>query len=162
RFMQWQRTRVRKNKPVPGLKPRVLEELERRLFTHCEPFQKMTLRSITRRQIAARLDQIEADSGPRAAQLVRAALSAMFNFAIKRGYLETNEAAYAPKREQNDRTRVLTPFGLNEAQKAKLQGEPEISLIWNALPKGDYGDICKLLLLTGCRRDEIGRLKWSE
>src|SRR5262249_11022158 len=162
RYMEWQRTRVRKNKPVAGLKPRTREELERRLFTHCKPFHGMALRSITRRQIATRLDQIAADSGPRAAELVRSALSSMSNYAIQCGYLERNEAAFAPKREQNDRTRVLAPFGLNDEQKAKLRGKPEVAVLWNALPQSDYGDILKLLLLTGCRRDEIGRLKWSE
>jgi integrase len=42
-----------------------------------------------------------------------------------------------------------------------LRSAPEIRVIWNALPEGDYGDILRLLLLTGCRRDEIGLLKWS-
>jgi integrase len=34
--------------------------------------------------------------------------------------------------------------------------------IWNALPEGDYGDIVRLLILTGQRREEIGGLRWSE
>ena len=31
-----------------------------------------------------------------------------------------------------------------------------------AAPDNDYGRILQLLILTGCRRDEIGGLKWSE
>jgi integrase len=31
-----------------------------------------------------------------------------------------------------------------------------------AAPENDYGRIIRLLLLTGCRRDEIGGLRWSE
>jgi aryl-alcohol dehydrogenase-like predicted oxidoreductase len=34
--------------------------------------------------------------------------------------------------------------------------------IWAALPEGDYGNIVKLLILTGQRRTEIGDLRWSE
>jgi integrase len=34
--------------------------------------------------------------------------------------------------------------------------------IWHALPDGDYGDIVRLLMLTGARRDEVGGLRWSE
>ena len=29
-------------------------------------------------------------------------------------------------------------------------------------PESDYGHILRLLLLTGCRREEIGGLRWSE
>ena len=34
--------------------------------------------------------------------------------------------------------------------------------VWLRAPDNSYGTILKLLLLTGCRRDEIGGLMWSE
>ena len=34
--------------------------------------------------------------------------------------------------------------------------------IWNALGSDDYGDIIRLLILTGARRDEIGSLRRDE
>jgi integrase len=37
----------------------------------------------------------------------------------------------------------------------------EIRLIWN-LPKGQYRDILRLLLLTACRAKEIAALQWGE
>jgi integrase len=37
-----------------------------------------------------------------------------------------------------------------------------LRLIWNACADDDYGRIVKLLMLTGCRRDEVGALLWSE
>src|SRR6516165_1644380 len=40
--------------------------------------------------------------------------------------------------------------------------DSEIAKVWLAAPGNDYGNIVKLLLLTGCRREEIGSLKWSE
>ncbi len=38
----------------------------------------------------------------------------------------------------------------------------ELVSVWLALPDDDYGRIMRLLILTGCRREEIGDLKWSE
>jgi integrase len=37
-----------------------------------------------------------------------------------------------------------------------------LKAIWNAAGDDDFGKIVKLLLLTGCRRDEIGALRWDE
>ena len=34
--------------------------------------------------------------------------------------------------------------------------------MWRAARESDYGHILRLLLLTGCRREEIGGLRWSE
>jgi integrase len=34
--------------------------------------------------------------------------------------------------------------------------------VWNACKDDDLGRIIKLLVLTGCRRTEIGELRWSE
>ena len=38
----------------------------------------------------------------------------------------------------------------------------ELVAIWDALGTTNYGDIVRLLALTGQRRDEIGGLRWSE
>jgi integrase len=42
-----------------------------------------------------------------------------------------------------------------------LSGD-EIRTVWNACDDSDYGRIVRLLILTGCRREEIGGLRWSE
>jgi integrase len=34
--------------------------------------------------------------------------------------------------------------------------------VWLACGDDDYGRIVKLLILTGCRREEIGGVRWSE
>ena len=40
---------------------------------------------------------------------------------------------------------------------------PELVTIWNACaPADDYSRIVRLLILTACRRDEIGSMRWSE
>jgi integrase len=38
----------------------------------------------------------------------------------------------------------------------------ELRVVWQQSGDGSFGAIVKLLILTGCRRDEIGGLKWSE
>jgi integrase len=38
----------------------------------------------------------------------------------------------------------------------------EAERIWAALEDDTYGDIVRLLMMTGQRREEIGALRWSE
>jgi integrase len=44
----------------------------------------------------------------------------------------------------------------------RVLAEPEFAIIWKACRDDDFGRIVKLLMLTGCRRREIGELKWNE
>ena len=44
----------------------------------------------------------------------------------------------------------------------RVLSDPELALVWKALPPGDFGDIVRLLILTARRREEIGALHWSE
>jgi integrase len=44
----------------------------------------------------------------------------------------------------------------------RVLNDKELALVWRALPEGNYGDIVKLLILTGQRANEIGQLRWSE
>ena len=38
----------------------------------------------------------------------------------------------------------------------------ELADVWAALEDDQFGDIVRLLILTGQRREEIGSLRWSE
>ena len=40
--------------------------------------------------------------------------------------------------------------------------DAEAATVFLACPENDYGRIVRLLMLTGCRREEIGSLQWSE
>jgi integrase len=40
--------------------------------------------------------------------------------------------------------------------------DDELRAIWRACGEDDFGRIVRLLMLTGCRREEIGGLRWSE
>lgn len=132
----------------PQMKPRSYEEIERHLLTHAKPLHALPLTTIDQRTVAARLGEIAANSGAVASNRVRATLSALFNWTIGEGLLQSNPAAFTNKREEKSRDRVLSA--------------DELRIIWNALPAGDFGDIVRLLMLTGQRRDEIGAMGWSE
>jgi integrase len=40
--------------------------------------------------------------------------------------------------------------------------DSEVAKVWLTAPNNDYGNIVRLLILTGCRREEIGNMAWSE
>jgi integrase len=44
----------------------------------------------------------------------------------------------------------------------RVLSDAEIALIWRACRDDDFGRITRLLILTGCRREEIGALQWGE
>ena len=77
-------------------------------------------------------------------------LSAFFSWAMGEGLADANPVIGTNKAagEIKARDRVLT--------------DTELATIWRGLPDNDYGRIVRLLALTGCRRDEIGSLRWSE
>jgi integrase len=132
------------------LKPRTLQETERHLQVNARPLHARHVRSIDRRVVAAMIAEIAEGSGPVAANRVRASLSAYFNWLLREGLLlDSNPVSYTNRQpEKGVRERVLK--------------SEEIWEIWHALDQDQYGDIVKLLALTGARRDEIGGLRWSE
>jgi integrase len=150
-FLQHQRTRTRKN-GTAGLKPRSLEEATRHLETHCKPLHGLRLDAVDQPQVAALLTTVAKVNGPIASNRVRSTLSAFFNWSMRAGKMRiaVNPAAFTNRSEEHKRDRVLAPH--------------ELRSIWDALPPaGDaYGDIVRLLMLTGQRRDEIGAVCWSE
>ena len=81
-------------------------------------------------------------------------LRGIMNFAMARGHLETNPARAV---ERNPR-RVLTRF-LSRQEVARLHRVLDSQ---TRDSRREQADIVRLLLLTGCRRSEILRLRWSE
>jgi integrase len=130
------------------LAPSTLRALTLYLRTSAKPLAARALSEITRKDIAACLADIERDSGAPSRNRARAALSALFAFAIAEGHLDTNPVAGTGKAQETSRDRVLT--------------DAELAAIWHALPPTVYGDVVRLLMLTGQRRMEIGGLRWSE
>jgi integrase len=132
-----------------ALKPRTYVELERHLSRDCAALARLRLTEIDRRTVALRLAEVETASGPTTRNRVRSSLSAFFNWAVREGLLDANPVAGTARAdERGSRDRVLT--------------QAELAELWAALPQGDFGEIVRLLILTGQRREEIGGLRWSE
>jgi integrase len=138
-YLEWKRARLKLNSMI---------EVERHLTKYAKPLHALPLAKIERRQIAAMLAEIAQDSGAVTSNRVRASLSAFFSWAIQTGIADTNPVTGTVKEKEQSRDRVLSP--------------DEIRLIWNALPESDFGNILKLLTLTGCRAGEIASLRWDE
>jgi integrase len=132
-----------------SMKPRSCAETKRHLEYHWKPLHGLALGSIGRANVAAQVSAIAKDSGPVAANRSRASLSAFFRWAIGEGLCDHNPVAGTNKQEESGpRERSLS--------------DAEAAAVWLAAPDNDYGRIVQLILLTGCRRDEIGSLQWPE
>jgi integrase len=104
---------------------------------------------VGQRDIAARLMVIERESGTATARKARAALSAMFVWAMKSGLVTANPA-------------IGTPAPAAAPGRERVLSDDELARIWRACDDDDHGRIVKLLVLTGARRSEIGGIAWSE
>ena len=132
-------------------RPRSYKETNRHLRIHAATIHHDRVETIRRRDMAALLERIAQRSGPIAANRARAALSAMWTWGMRTGMIETdaNPVAFTIRNTEQKRERVL-----NDA---------ELITIWNSTTDGsDYSRIVRLCLLTGCRREEIGSLRWEE
>ena len=132
-----------------AIKGSTREIQQRHLNLHWKALHDLSINNITRADVAGVLTAITNDRGPSAANRARGTLSKFYVWAIGEGICDHNPVVGTNKRPENDpRERSLS--------------DQEAAAMWLAAPNNDYGCILKLLLLTGCRRDEIGSLKWSE
>ncbi|WP_201861588.1 tyrosine-type recombinase/integrase [Microvirga soli] len=131
------------------LKPRSFEEVERHLKKHWQPFQGLPISEIRRALVANRLEEIAEQSGPIASNRARAALSALFAWAVAVGLAESNPV-------------IGTMRVAAEVSREHVIADEELAAIWRACRDDDYGRIVRLLILTAQRRDEVGDMRWSE
>jgi integrase len=135
----------------PELAARTFTEVKRYLTDprYFGPLHKLPVDTISRRDIAARVVVIMRESGSPTAARARGALSAFFTWAMRMGLTESNPiiGSVAPA-AGSGRDRVLS--------------DDELACIWRACGDDDHGRIIKLLILTGCRRAEIGDLRFCE
>ena len=130
---------------------RSFRETERHLRIHAAPLHHDRVETVRRGDIAALLARIVESSGPIAANRLRAALSALWTWGLRTGLIDAdiNPVAFTVRQLENARDRTLSGA--------------ELKAIWHATDDGkDYSRIVRLCLLTGCRREEIGGLRWDE
>jgi integrase len=110
-------------------------------------FGDRTLDEITPREVAAYLDTIAGDA---AANRACISLSAFYVWARKKHLCSTNPTTETERRRVGDpRDRVLS--------------DKEVIAVWQATGADhDHDRVVRMILLTGCRRNEIAQLKWSE
>lgn len=132
------------------LRARTLVETKRYLTSgYFKSLHAMPIDQIGRRDVASQLTTIIRESGSPTASRARSVLSAMFVWAMKSGIIEANPVINTPEPEDSEpRERVLS--------------NDELAAILRACGDDEYGRIIKLLTLTGCRRTEIGGMRWSE
>jgi integrase len=129
-------------------RPSSFAATERLLEKYCAPLHRLPTDTIDQRTVAERLAAIADNSGAVTSNRARAAMSAMFTWAMKEGLALNNPVVNTNKRDEKPRDRVLT--------------DDELGLILRNLPNGHFGTIVKLLILTGQRANEIAALRWSE
>ena len=132
-------------------RPRSYQETERQLLKHAAPLHYDRAEAVRRSDIATLLDTVSKTSGRFAANRLRAALSALWAWGMRAGLIQSdsNPVTFTPRHPERARERTLK--------------DDELRAIWAATDGGgDYARIVRLCILTGCRRGEIGGLRWDE
>jgi integrase len=116
------------------------------------PLHSTTVTEITLADVAARITAIARKNGSVTAGRARSALSAMFRWAMGEGLMGAHP--------------INPVIGTNKPKDSKprerVLSDVELATIWRACEDDDYGRIVRLLTLTGCRKREIGGMRWSE
>jgi integrase len=133
-------------------KTRDWRETERMLTNKvAKAWRGRRLSQIGRADVHALLDDIIDAGAPIAANRTFAQLRRMCGWAFDRGIIDQNpcQGLLAPS-EEKSRDRILS--------------DSEIGLAWRAFERvgRPFGEMAKLLLLTGARRNEVAEMRWSE
>lgn len=131
-----------------GVRERTLTETERYLLKHAKTLHPLAVRGVTRQHISEMLAKIAGQRGGVTANRARSAVSTFFQWAVAEGLCDENPVAGTVKRGERKRDRVLS--------------DAELAAIWINAPAGDYGRMLCLLMITGCRLNEIAKLRWVE
>ncbi len=126
------------------------DQTRRNLRKYAARLHREAATDIDRAAVSSLHQRLATDAGRVQANRVLASISAAWVWALRTGLVTgDNPAAYVPKFTEQERDRVLTPA--------------EIKLIWQFTEGlSNYDRIVRILLLTACRRQEIGGALWSE
>ena len=119
------------------------------LMKHWAPLHPLAADRVRRADVAAQLSTLARTSGGVSANRSRAALSALYSWAIGSGLVEMSPVVGTLKQaEERPRERVLT--------------DAELRAIWHASKDDAHGRITRLLMLTAQRREEVGGVSDDE
>ena len=143
-FEEWLQRDQAKNRSRDAVRRSVTNHA----LTH---WQHRPISEIGRRDVLDVIDAVADKRKPIAARRLHSYLHRLFTWAIGRGIIDINPLANVDKpAQENKRDRVLS--------------DVELVKVWNAAERlgWPYGPAFQILILTGARRDEIGRLRWKE
>jgi integrase len=109
----------------------------------------MPVDKIERRHVASRLTEIASEYGSTAAARARAALSALFSWAMREGITAANPV-------------IGSNMPALPRSRERVLDDSELAAVWHGCRDDDFGRIVKLLVLLGARRDEIAGLRRGE
>jgi integrase len=137
---------------LEGPKLRSLGMLRQRLAPLYKTLGARPIAAIKRSEIVHLLDHIEAERGPAAAQGA---------FAIIRRVMSWHAA-----RSDDFRSPIVRGMGrvsIKERVRSRILSDDEIRRVWKAAEElGPFGRYVQFLLLSGARRTEASRVRWSE
>jgi integrase len=131
---------------------RSVDQLRLHLTEHWSPFARRSIHAITRRDIAARLGEIAKERGKYAANRARSTLSSFYSWMMKEGLLD----------ELDSNPVSATNKYADEKARERVLSDAELAGIWNACGADDFGNIVRLLILFGQRRQEVAGMQRAE
>jgi integrase len=130
-------------------KLRSQDEIERILTKYIYPrWQDRKFIEIKRSDVAALLDRIEDENGPRQADMCLAIIRKLM-----RWFQSRNDEYLSPVVPGMRRTKA--------AERKRILEDAEIRALWTAA-EGSFGAIVKFALLTAQRREKIATMKWAD
>jgi integrase len=111
--------------------------------------------SISKRDVIDRIEDIKRTSGNEAARQALAYARVLFGWAMERDII-----AASPCPVMSKRSKLLAP----KTMRQRVLDDDEIKLIWRATSADLYpvDPFIRLLLILGCRRNELARAHWRE
>jgi integrase len=121
------------------------------------PLMNQEIDTLTRKDLMTQIEALENAGKPGAAQDLRSHSRAWLEWCVARGLVQFNVLA-GLRRARSSRAERL-----GDENKGKALPDNEIVALWNAAATlGPFGGLIRLGLLTGMRRGELGRLRWSD
>ncbi len=117
---------------------------------------KMPIKDVTYHDLVKIIEKIHDSKTPAAAGNVKRAISNLFNWSVKAGYLQYSVAAHLSPTSSDDPEHNEVP------DRDRVLTDGEIRDLWHEMVDEPFGAPAKLVLLTGCRRPEIIGMHSSE
>jgi integrase len=133
---------------------------KRNVDSWLKPHHGKPAHAVTKGDISSALkrceDKEKGGSGKPSAIALRSAVSAMYAWAIREG-------VYGVEKNPVIDARMVEDDEEPSEDDLRMLSEGELVRIWQGFdPATEYGRIVRLLILTACRRAEIGSMGWSE